>query len=182
MEEIYSVDEIRDEIINFKNDPSTQKLENLYYSKSYSEILGVSRREMSHSAFIAWLLNNTESHNLGDFAIRKFLDIVFKYSNKQIKSNTDVYTSIITDNYKIVRADVEVEKAIAKVGRLDIYVELVILISGVQRDVKLIIENKVGSTESNNQTQKYFEYYNELLKENEIIIYVYLSNGLMKMM
>ncbi len=71
-----TVDIIRDEIINFKNDSDFQKLEKFYYSKSFSEILGVSRREMSHSSFISWLLNKSESHNLGDFTIKKFLDII----------------------------------------------------------------------------------------------------------
>lgn len=38
----FTIDQIRDEIIKFKNDPDFQKLEN-FYSKSFSEILGVSR-------------------------------------------------------------------------------------------------------------------------------------------
>ena len=58
MEYSYNLDQIRDDIIKFKNDPDFQKLENFYYSKSFSEILGVSRREISHSGFLAWLLND----------------------------------------------------------------------------------------------------------------------------
>ena len=51
MTENFTLEQIRTEIIRFKNDPSSQKLENFYYSKSFSEILGVSRREISHSNF-----------------------------------------------------------------------------------------------------------------------------------
>ncbi len=52
MTENFTLEQIRTEIIRFKNDPSSQKLENFYYSKSFSEILGVSRREISHSNFL----------------------------------------------------------------------------------------------------------------------------------
>ena len=173
--EDFTIDKIRDEIIKFKNDPDFQKLESFYYSKSFSEILEISRRENSHSGFIAWLLNNNESHNLGDFSIRKFLDIVLKFSNNKLKNNTDIYNSFVTEDYEIERVYVEREKAINNVGRLDIYVELTLLIADKQRNLKLIIENKVESKETKDQTNNYFRHFNSLLKENEIVIYVYLT-------
>ena len=71
-----SIDNIRNEIIKFKNDVISQKLDKYYSTKSYSEILGVSRRELSHSNFIAWLLNNQESHDLSSYPIKKFLEIL----------------------------------------------------------------------------------------------------------
>ncbi len=173
--EDFTIDKIRDEIIKFKNDPDFQKLESFYYSKSFSEILEISRRENSHSGFIAWLLNNNESHNLGDFSIRKFLDIVLKFSNDKLKNNTDIYNSFVTEDYEIERVYVEREKSINNVGRLDIYVELTLLIADKQRNLKLIIENKVESKETKDQTNNYFRHFNSLLKENEIVIYVYLT-------
>lgn len=173
--EDFTIDKIRDEIIKFKNDPDFQKLESFYYSKSFSEILEISRRENSHSGFIAWLLNNNESHNLGDFSIRKFLDIVLKFSNDKLKNNTDIYNSFVTEDYEIERVYVEREKVITNVGRLDIYVELTLLIADKQRNLKLIIENKVESKENKDQTNNYFKHFNSLLKENEIAIYIYLT-------
>lgn len=173
--EDFTIDKIRDEIIKFKNDPDFQKLESFYYSKSFSEILEISRRENSHSGFIAWLLNNNESHNFGDFSIRKFLDIVLKFSNDKLKNNTDIYNSFVTEDYEIERVYVEREKAINNVGRLDIYVELTLLIASKQRNLKLIIENKVESKETKDQTNNYLRHFNSLLKENEIVIYVYLT-------
>ena len=68
-----TIDQIRNEIIKFKNDVDSQRLDSYYSTKSYSEILGVSRRELSHSNFIAWLLNDQESHNLSSYPIKKFL-------------------------------------------------------------------------------------------------------------
>ena len=175
MEETFTIDKIRDEIIKFKNDNDFQMLESFYYSKSFSEILEISRRENSHSGFIAWLLNNTESHNLGDFSIRKFLDIILKFSNDKLKNNSEIYNSFVTESYYIEHVYIEREKSINKVGRLDIYVELTLLISDKKQNIKLIIENKVESKENNDQTNNYFNHFNPLLKDDEIVIYVYLT-------
>jgi hypothetical protein len=175
MEETFTIDQIRDEIIKFKNDNDFQMLESFYYSKSFSEILEISRRENSHSGFIAWLLNNTESHNLGDFSIKKFLDIILKFSNEKLKNNSEIYNSFVTESYHIERVYIEREKSINKVGRLDIYVELTLLVSDKKQNIKLIIENKVESKENNDQTNNYFNHFNPLLKDDEIIIYVYLT-------
>jgi hypothetical protein len=50
-----TIEEIRNEIIKFNNDINVQKLESLYSSKSFPEIMGVSRKELMHSNFIAWI-------------------------------------------------------------------------------------------------------------------------------
>lgn len=176
MTDNFTIDQIRDEIIKFKNDPDFQKLENFYYSKSFSEILGVSRREISHSGFLAWLLGNLESHNLGEFPIKKFLDIILKFSNEKLKSkHSDLFNSFVTEDYLIERLFIKSEYAIKNVGRLDIYIELTLLIAGKTKNIKLIIENKVESRENNDQTNSYFNFFNPTENDNNIIIYVYLT-------
>lgn len=176
MEDKFTIDQIRDEIIKFKNDPDFQKLENFYYSKSFSEILGVSRREVSHSGFLAWLLSNTESHNLGEFPIKKFLDIVLKFSSDKLKNqHTSLYNSFVTEDYEIERAFVKSELSIKNVGRIDIYIELTLVIENRQHNVKLIIENKVESKEHHDQTNNYFNHFNSKRKDDETIIFIYLT-------
>lgn len=176
MEEKFTIDQIRDEIIKFKNDPDFQKLENFYYSKSFSEILGVSRREISHSGFLAWLLSNIESHNLGEFPIKKFLDIILKFSTNKLKDqNSELYNSFVTEDYEIERLFIKPEFVIKNVGRLDIYIDLTLLMDNKKQNVKLIIENKVESKENNDQTNNYFNHFNTLKKNEEIIIYIYLT-------
>lgn len=176
MTENYTIDQIRDEIIKFKNDPDFQKLENFYYSKSFSEILGVSRREISHSGFLAWLLGNLESHNLGEFPIKKFLDIILKFSNDKLKSkHNDLFNSFVTEDYSIERLFIKSEYAIKNVGRLDIYIELTLLIAGKTKNIKLVIENKVESRENNDQTNSYFNFFNPTENDENIVIYVYLT-------
>ena len=176
MTDNFTIDQIRDEIIKFKNDPDFQKLENFYYSKSFSEILGVSRREISHSGFLAWILGNLESHNLGEFPIKKFLDIILKFSNYKLKTkHSDLFNSFVTEDYLIERLFIKSEYAIKNVGRLDIYIELTLLITGKTKNIKLVIENKVESSENNDQTNSYFNFFNPTENDDNIIIYVYLS-------
>lgn len=176
MTDNFTIDQIRDEIIKFKNDPDFQKLENFYYSKSFSEILGVSRREISHSGFFAWLLGNLESHNLGEFPIKKFLDIILKFSNDKLKSkHSDLFNSFVTEDYSIERLFIKSEYAIKNVGRLDIYIELTLLIAGKTKNIKLVIENKVESRENNDQTNSYYNFFNPTENDDNIVIYVYLT-------
>lgn len=176
MTDNFTIDQIRDEIIKFKNDPDFQKLENFYYSKSFSEILGVSRREISHSGFLAWLLSNLESHNLGEFSIKKFLDIILKFSNDKLKSkHSDLFNSFVTEDYLIERLFIKSEYAIKNVGRLDIYIELTLLIAGKTKNIKLVVENKVESKENNDQTNSYFNFFNSKENDDNIVIYVYLT-------
>jgi hypothetical protein len=171
-----SINQLRDEIIKFKNDSDFQKLENFYYSKSYSEILGVSRREISHSSFIAWLLNNLESHKLGDFSIKKFFDILLKFSyEEQKKQHKDLFNSFATEDYIIENLSVSTEFSIKNVGRIDIYLELDILIQAVKQHVRIIIENKVESKENNDQTSNYYNYFNKTEFQNDIALFIYLT-------
>lgn len=168
--------EIRNSIINFKNDIDVQKLQSLYFSKSFSEILSISRREISHSSFIAWLLDNKENHLLSFFSIQKFMEIIIVRCSTEIeKKHPAFFNSVLTDNYSIKSLIIEKEKGLGKFGRLDIYAEISLLIEDKEQKVKLIIENKVESKENNDQTNGYYQYFEENRKDGEINFYVYLT-------
>ena len=176
MTENFTLEQIRTEIIRFKNDPSSQKLENFYYSKSFSEILGVSRREISHSNFFAWLFNPNESHGLNEFSIKKLLDILLIFSNDKLKKTYNhLYNAFATDDYIIQKVSIHSEFHIENIGRLDLYIELTLIVSDTPYIVKLIIENKVESKENNDQTTKYFDYFDSIQKQPETTFYIYLT-------
>jgi hypothetical protein len=177
MEDILqTVDEIRDEILRFKNDSDVQRLQSLYKTKSFSEILGVTRREISHSGFLAWILNDKESHYLSLFSITRFLEIIIRSSKDRDKEkHKDLFNSVITDDFSIKNSTTESEKSISGVGRLDIYIEIDISFGNKQTKLKIIIENKVESKEKNDQTNAYFNYFEKVKKENEICLYIYLT-------
>jgi len=126
--------------------------------------------------FLAWLLNAAESHKLGEFPIKKLLDIILKFSNDKLKNeHPDLYNSFVTEDYEIERVFVKPEFFIKNVGRLDIYLEAVMVIADKKKNIKLIIENKVESKENNDQTNNYYNYFNPIKKEDEVLIYVYLT-------
>lgn len=171
---ILGIEKCRDEIIRFNNDVSVQKLDNLYHSKSFSEILGVSRKEASHSNFLAWLLNDKENHSLSELPLRKFLEIVARLDKKrQFSENKDFFDSIIVSNYNL--SDIEITKEKFKgSGRLDIHIEASVLFLDKKKTLRIIIENKVESPESNSQTIRYFKDFNTG-KNSEIVLFVYLT-------
>ena len=177
MEDILqTVKEIRDEILRFKNDPDVQKLQNRYKTKSFSEILGITRREISHSGFLAWLLNDKESHSLSLFSVTKFLEIVIRASKDKDKEKyKELFNCIITDNFSISEAKTKSEKSIQGVGRLDIYIEIDLTYGSKYTKLKIIIENKVESKESNDQTTSYFNHFENTKGENETCLYVYFT-------
>lgn len=179
-----TLENIQHLILKFKNDVNVQKLKHYYYDKSFPEILSIGRRETSHSSFLAWLLNNNENHQLGNFTLIKLLEIVVRRSIKQNKVhlNSDLKNAILTDSLIINGLSVNTEQSIKtlskKNGRIDIVLKANVEIpdSGV-KVVRIIIENKVSSNEHDEQTQTYFDYYEKIKSNNEedINIYLYLT-------
>lgn len=171
-----SLEQIRNEIIKFKNDTVSQRLDNYYSTKSYSEILGVSRKELSHSNFLAWLLNDKESHSLSSFPFKKFLEIlVISCGTNQSQKHKELFDSIITDDIEIDKLMVITEKAIKGVGRIDIYIEATVLYANKHQQLRVVIENKVSTKEHGDQTTKYFDYFEGLNDNSWENLYVFLT-------
>ncbi|MCK5824524.1 MAG: PD-(D/E)XK nuclease family protein [Ichthyobacteriaceae bacterium] len=171
-----SIEELRREIRLFNNDENIRKLENYYHTKSLPEIIGCSRKELAHSSFIAWILNNKESHLLQDYSVKKLLELIVIYSKeKQLVRYKELYDSIIVSDYELESIYVETERSIKGVGRLDIYVEFTIKYLEFTKKIKLIIENKVGTKEHSDQTTKYYDYYESIKEINDINLYVFLT-------
>jgi PD-(D/E)XK nuclease superfamily len=170
-----SLSELRSEIVKFNNDPIAQRLRQYYNEKTYPEIMGVSRRELSHSSFLAWILNPNESHGINDFGIRRLLEILmtskFWYTNNVSQSTFD---NIITGNFHFSSTKVFREYKIGSSGRLDILVELEVISNSSESKIRIIIENKVLSTEGQDQTNRYYSFFSEI-NDDFINIYVYLT-------
>ena len=170
------IEELRREIRKFNNDENVSKLENYYNSKSLPEIIGASRKELAHSSFIAWILNNTESHMLGGFPLKKLLELLVIYSkDRQLTNNKELYDSIIISDFELDNIYIETERSIKNVGRLDIYIEAKIKYLDKEKKLRLIVENKVGTKEHSDQTTKYFNYYESIKEDNDVNLYVFLT-------
>jgi PD-(D/E)XK nuclease superfamily len=170
-----SLSELRSEIVKFNNDPIAQRLRQYYNEKTYPEIMGVSRRELSHSSFLAWILNPNESHGINDFGIRRLLEILmtskFWYIDKVFQNTFD---NIITGNFHFSSTKIFREYKIGFSGRLDILAELEVISNSSKSKIRIIIENKVLSTEGQDQTNRYYSFFSE--KNDDFInVYVYLT-------
>ena len=147
--ELKNIKDIRSSIIQYKNDPATQNLEARYRSKSMLEVLGVSRKELAHSNFIAWLLNPLELGELATYNLKKFIEILAQYNNTDNKSYETLFDEVITDNATFSNIKTFIEKSIGKHGRVDIVIKFKCLYAESNHDVNIIIENKVTSKENN---------------------------------
>lgn len=117
------------------------------------QILGLSSDELSHSSFIASLLNPYGSHNKGLLFLQLFLD------------------EIGIDNFCPINAKVETEKFIGKIdnnydngGRIDI------VITENNSYKQILIENKIYAGDQEKQLFRYNESNN-----NSILIYLTLD-------
>lgn len=101
--------------------------------------MGMTRAEIRHSHFLAFLLNPCANHNLGDGFLRIFL--------RQVALNTDLGRLKELD-YPGVFANTKVER---ERFRIDI------LLTDQEHRLAVIIENKVDSTEHSDQLDRYLE-------------------------
>lgn len=194
----WTVEDIRDKIIDFKNDVNYQKLSRFYKAKSYAEILGVERRELSHSNFLSWLLDYKGDHQLGEYPLRRFLDLLVSKSDINQRNDTnDLYNLIVSEDFEVISyevyreyhlyeaSDEKIENTKNKkkpekkksAGRLDLLLDVKYQKANEDvRSLKIVIENKVSSKEGIDQTNRYYNYFEQQKSsDNELdILYVYL--------
>lgn len=120
----------------------SQNLEKLklYLSQpNFMEILGVSHRELQHSNFLSWMLNSNASHNIGNYFLKSFINLLNISSEDKIRINLSNL-----ENTKVHRELYDIDLLI------------------VNEDLKftICIENKIKSGKSGE---------NQLLKYNEIV-------------
>jgi len=179
-------------------DKTQKDLSAFYNRKSLPEIMGVARKEVAHSSFIAWLLDPNGSHGLGVKPLTKFCGLVYKRykqykryiqqdADPKLFRNTGANIealgarplSIFVDDANPV---VQTEVAFKGIeDRLDIVVQC--QING--QDFHIVVENKVGITESKakdgegpKQTQRYFDDYSTFCaKEYPLasLVFVFLT-------
>lgn len=134
--------------------------------KSYLEILGKGRDETLHSSFLAWLLDSHESHDLGCQPMQLFLALLVK---RRIACDENIQTlpdnlcdAIVTGRTKIEDVTTNTEVFLGDKGRADIVanVKLQGEFDGMNY-LCIIIENKIFSSEHDEQTSKYDKYYVE---------------------
>lgn len=177
----YTKKEIIDDIIAFNNDVDVQRLKEIYYSQTLPEIFAVSRRELTHSSFLAWLFATSSNHGLGTAPLVQLLELYVLKSREQNKKwiTDKVSNAIITRDFHISECTSVTEEAVVTAnarGRADIVLTCEINLPNLSLNkLKIVIENKVYSDEHGNQTQTYFDYYESKKEKQEKVLYIYLT-------
>jgi len=119
---------------------------------SFMKVFGLENNELVHSCVLAWLLDPLESHNLGSLFVERFL----------LKMGLKV------DEFDFSKFHVEREISSDK-SRLDIR------IFDSNGKFQCIIENKIWSSEGNDQTKRLYSDFHGKSYERELFIFLTLN-------
>lgn len=160
---------IKENLMRFNNDNTCQYLSRIYQLKSMMEILSVTRTEMQHSAFIAWLLEGKDHEcSLTASPLVHFLDLVYARALEQKKAfvaqlgataSSVLERALLTRNIEFQNVTVKKEKALDG-ARPDIVITADVKTDKQKaRPLTIVIENKVLAVEGEVQTPKHSLYY-----------------------
>lgn len=159
---------------HFYLDKNFDAIRDLYSNGSYNEILAVGRKELSHSAFLAWLLDAKGSHGLNNFSLLQFLKIIIRRGLQQnvgtelIQYMSEVY------NEDVAFQDMKINRETSlRAGRTDIEIYVNVSFGSTLKKMHVVIENKVQSKEGKFQTEKYYKIFEK--KEDEMCLFVFLT-------
>lgn len=123
---------------------------------NYLEVLGVSHRELQHSNFLAWMMNSKSSHNIGNYFLKSFINLLPIAHEDKIRINLSGLEST-----KIHREFNDID----------------LLIVDDELNFTICIENKIKAGKSGeNQLLKYYEIVENIWSdENHKNYYIYLT-------
>jgi len=127
------------------DNPELERLEALLDEFNIFEALGAVKVELRHSEFLAFLMNPTQSHGLGDFFVKRFL----QKAVVGVDLTELPFTAIDLDIWDLDELEVRREW-----NNIDI-----LLLTELSDDDKLavIIENKIDSKEHSDQLARYYQ-------------------------
>lgn len=150
---------VREALNHLLASPLVARFEAALQHNSIFDVLAVGSREVSHAAFLCWLLNPQEGHGAGDVPLRLFLMRAASKANP----GAGVVSPLDVDLLDLDGASAECEVAVTgnvngkeTLGRLDILVSL----PGPEGSTQplLIIEHKVYAEQSGQQTEVYRDW------------------------
>lgn len=173
--------EYRQKLLAFNRCPYVRQLEKLHKQRPVLKIVGVDRREIRHSRFLAWMFNDNELNaGSSESTVMHLLDAyIMRFDSQQRATPPTTITKKTLDKIEArslvatnVKASYEFpttgmkyntgngKKAGKKKGSIDL------IIRGDLKDrdeekitpFSIVIENKVDSDEHDEQTMKYFCY------------------------
>jgi len=181
----YTKDEIKKDIMKMYSSPIYQELNEHYSRDNIFSVIRKSRSENVHSDFLAWLFDSHSKHGLGLYPVEMLLRLFDFAKTKKFNSEAylpQIYENIIYGNeYKIIDIRVSREKAVKRKGRADRPVDICLEIGLKKFDQQsflvVVIENKVKSSEHDEQTIDYYQRMQDKYKDtdNVDVVYAYLT-------
>lgn len=177
-------EKVEEWLMQFHANQATRAIIRKINQNSILDIYGIARSETHHSKFLAWLFNPNESHNTGELALRKLLNIAVRRGIEQNNQSEDFLwvkkrvltsaslSSTSTSNVQVLTESyVDAQGKKGAKGRIDVLVSNLALGGEL---VNIIIENKIYSNEHDEQTTTYFEGINKKFPDKKNI-FLYLT-------
>ncbi len=171
--------EIKELILQFNLDESVNDLKRYYSTPTTWDIIKQSRRETSHTQFLAWLFGNKDFNaDMNAGVVKKLLVLLLKWANVQKSAEFDksLAKSIYSQDLSILSYNVEAEHHFSLKqnpstpnvptygdGDIDIFITCDALVNGKKKKINIAIENKIGAAE----TTKCFDKNGKLAKSNQ---------------
>lgn len=178
-------EKVEEWLMQFHSNQATRAIIRKINQNSILDIYGIARSETHHSKFLAWLFNPNESHNTGELALRKLLNIAvrrgieqnnqsedFLRVKKRVLTSASLSTTSASNVQVLTESYVEAQGKKGTKGRIDILVSNLALGDEL---INIIIENKIYSNEHDEQTTTYFEGINQKFsdqKNRNIFLYL----------
>lgn len=181
-----SILEQKDILEKFVLDSSLKELESRFNKFNIFDCLKLTRTEIRHSNFLAWLLDPNETHGLNDYFLKEFLKQVLTVKKKDIESilkhNPYTFKKVedkfieITESYNLPSVfDIDYWD----MSNTVVYRELEnidLLIVDETNKFVCVIENKIDSSQHSEQLSRYREYVDETYPSEMFKkIYLYLK-------
>lgn len=133
----------------FVNNRAFLQLNSLINRFNPIRVMNVERMEIKHSAILAWLLDPTETHNLGDRFLRYFLAEALRENSNTTRSAETAATEKPINSIEILTSDLSKALVYREWRNIDI------LIVEENYEWFFIIENKIESKQHSDQLNKY---------------------------
>ena len=127
----------------FVLDSDLERLEDLQAEFNLFDVLRIERRELQHSALLAWLLDPRGSHGLRDYFLRRFLSEAAAEAPELVSADV---TPLDVDGWKLGEVEVATER-----HNIDI------LLIDQNDSFVCLTENKIRADEHSNQLSRYLE-------------------------
>ncbi|HEY4599781.1 MAG TPA: PD-(D/E)XK nuclease family protein [Cerasibacillus sp.] len=160
--------EVRD-LVELENDAIFQQLNQQVNSFNTLKVLKLENYEIRHSNILAWLLNPIENHNLYDYFLRKMIEHLIlideNSDNPQYEAVGEIVSHSLMDSH--VYREVKTNN--------NRFIDLLII--NQHSKFVILIENKVYSTESENQLDDYLDFIHHTFNGFTIIPIYLTLNG-----